>query len=179
MSNSIPKIIWFTGMSGAGKSFYGDYVAKKLKEKNLKIKILDGDVIREKYQVPLGFKYDEICTNNKNIANICREELNKYDVIIVAVISPYENVRQEIKKIFKNNIVFIYVYSDIESLKQRDTKGLYKNADEGIIKNLIGYSPGSIYEEPENCELILDTSYNIKPIDNYTKIDEFINLKVL
>ena len=76
MSNLIPKIIWFTGLSGAGKSFYGDYVAKKLKEKNLKIKILDGDVIREKYQVPLGFKYDEICTNNTSNGNFVSYQIN-------------------------------------------------------------------------------------------------------
>ena len=88
--NRTSKIIWFTGMSGAGKSFYADHVNKILQKENLKVNVIDGDVIRDKYKIPMGFNFDEICRNNKNIANICTEEYKNSDVTVVSVISPYE-----------------------------------------------------------------------------------------
>ena len=166
-------------MSGAGKSFYSNYIEELLKKEKLKINIIDGDIIRKKYKISVGFTYSEICHNNKNIAKICKNEYTKYDLTIVSVISPYESIRQEIKKIFRNDLFFIYVYSDINSLKERDTKGLYKKADMGLIDNLIGYSEESIYEEPNNPDLKLDTSSNINPKNNFKILSNFINNYIL
>ena len=64
--NRTSKIIWFTGMSGAGKSFYADHVNKILQKENLKVNVIDGDVIRDKYKIPMGFNFDEIC-REKNV----------------------------------------------------------------------------------------------------------------
>ena len=97
--NKTSKIIWFTGMSGAGKSYYSEYIKKILEKENLKVNIIDGDIIRDKYKIPVGFSFDEICNNNKNIANICKEEYKNFDVTIVSVISPYESVRKQIKRL--------------------------------------------------------------------------------
>ena len=67
-------------------------------------------------------------------------------------------MRKQIKRLFENDLFYIYVHADIDSLKKRDTKGLYRKADIGLIDNLIGYSKKSIYEKPENVDLILNTS---------------------
>tara|TARA_B100000287_G_C20544014_1_gene745803 strand:+ start:327 stop:869 length:543 start_codon:yes stop_codon:yes gene_type:complete len=169
------KIIWFTGMSGAGKSFYAEYLDKVLKKNELQTNLIDGDVIRNKYKIKLGFTYNEICDNNRNIADICANEYKNYDVTIVSVISPYDSIRKEIKTVFGSDIYYIYVYADIESLKERDTKGLYKKADNGEIDNLIGYSNKSKYEAPNSPDIELNTSSNIKPDANYKILEHFIN----
>ena len=180
MKNSrTSKVIWFTGMSGSGKSYYSNHIKEMLQKENLKITIIDGDIIRDKYKIPVGFEYEEICENNRNIATICKKEYKKSDITIVSVISPYESIRKEIKKMFDNDLFYIYVYSDIASLKKRDTKGLYKKADMGLIDNLIGYSKKSIYEEPQNADLKLNTSSNIKSSYNIELLSNFINCKIL
>lgn len=179
LNNNRSKIIWFTGMSGAGKSFYSNYIEELLKKEKLRINIIDGDIIREKYKISIGFEYNEICRNNINIAEICKKEYKKYDLTIVSVISPYELIRQKIKKIFKNDLFLIYVYSDINSLKERDTKGLYKKADMGLIDNLIGYSERSVYEEPKNADLKIDTSSKIDSKNNFKILSHFINNNIL
>ena len=170
------KIIWLTGMSGAGKSFYSKYLYEKYNFLNKKIKILDGDTIRDKYDVPLGFSQNDIFKNNMFVASICENEYKKYDVTIVSVISPYESIRRKIKKIFKNNIYFIYVSADIKSLKSRDTKKLYLKADNNEIKDLIGYSKISKYEKPLNPDIILNTSQDSRPEDNYNLLNNFLKL---
>lgn len=173
MQNS--KIIWLTGMSGAGKSFYANYLTKRLDESNKTVKILDGDNVRDSYDVPLGFSHDDICKNNLFIADICQKEYQKYDVTIVSVISPYEKIRNSIKKIFQDDIFFIYVKSDIAALKERDTKNLYFKADNNEIKNLIGYSKISKYEEPSDPDITLYTSSQNKPQQNYEILNNFIS----
>ena len=166
-------------MSGAGKSYYSEYIKKILEKENLKVNIIDGDIIRDKYKIPVGFSFDEICNNNKNIANICKEEYKNFDVTIVSVISPYESVRKQIKRLFENDLFYIYVHADIDSLKKRDTKGLYRKADIGLIDNLIGYSKKSIYEKPENADLILNTSSDTNPRVNMESLSSFIRNKIL
>ena len=168
------KIIWFTGMSGAGKSFYAKYLNNFFVKKNLDTLLIDGDVIRDKYNISVGFTYNEVCENNRNISNLCKSEYLKHDITIVSVISPYQKIREEIKKLFDKDIYFIYVYSDINSLKKRDTKGLYKKADNGIIDNLIGYSDKSVYEKPIDPNVTLNTSLNKNPEDNYKILEKFI-----
>ncbi len=177
--NKSSKIIWFTGMSGAGKSFYADHIKEILQKENLKVNVIDGDIIRDKYKISVGFNFDEICQNNRNIANICAEEYKNSDVTIVSVISPYESVRKEIKRLFESDLFYIFVHADIDSLKKRDTKGLYRKADIGLIDNLIGYSAKSVYEQPEDADLILDTSSNIEPRKNIDLLSDFIRSKIL
>ena len=93
----------------------------------------------------------------------------------MAVISPYEKIRNEIKEILNNNIYFIYVHANIDDLKLRDAKGLYKQANEGLINNLIGYSKDSPYELPLNPDLKIDTSKKNSIDNSKRKIEEFIN----
>jgi len=173
------KIVWFTGMSGAGKSYYSKFMEEKLNKYNKTVNLIDGDIIRDKYKIKVGFDYNEICDNNRNIAKLCDKEYKKYDITIVSVISPYELIRQEIKNIFEDDFLLIYVYSDINSLKDRDTKGLYRKADMGLIDNLIGYSKKSVYEPPVNPDLTLDTSNNINPSENIKLLNYFMDKNIL
>ncbi len=168
------KILWFTGMSGAGKSYYSSYIAKNYS--NYKINILDGDIIRDKYEIPVGFTYKDICRNNLIIKDIVKDVYQNYDLTIISVISPYEDIRNQIKNEFKDDISFIYMYADIESLKERDTKDLYRKADNKEILNLIGYSnkKESRYEQPICADLTLDTSSGIEPSVNKEKLKYFL-----
>jgi len=169
------KVIWFTGMSGVGKTTILKHGMDYVNTKGFTSNSIDGDDIRNKYKIPIGFSYDEICTNNKRIAELCNKIYKNYDFLFVAVISPYEKIRNEIKEILNNNIYFIYVHADIDDLKLRDEKGLYKKADEGLIDNLIGYSKDSPYESPLSPDLKIDTSMKNSIDNSKRKIEEFIN----
>ena len=114
------KIIWLTGLSGTGKSTLSKALKKNLYDK--KVKIIDGDIFR------------------KSTKNIIKNIQNKFDVIIVSVISPLLNTRKKAKKTFKNNYYEVYLKCGIQELIRRDTKGLYKLAKEKIIKNLVGFN---------------------------------------
>ena len=121
---------------------------------NYKIKCFDGDTIRQKYKSSNSFTYDEI-KNNLLISDLCKKEnCHKSGFSIVSVISPFEDVKI-IKEDFGDDIYFVYVHATIDSLKERDSKSLYKNADKGIIDNVIGYSDTLKYEIPLSLDLIL------------------------
>ena len=145
-------------MSGVGKSTLVEYTKNKLVEQGCSVLILDGDTVREKYKVKLGFGREDVKRNNFYVAKLCEEYRDNYDVIMVSIISPIDNVRQKVKSILSPNYNLIYIFSDIESLKKRDKKGLYKKSDNGEITDLIGYSDTNPYDIPEDYDLIIDTS---------------------
>ena len=91
------------------------------------------------------------------------------DIVIVPIISPYKKVRRKVKKLLESFIHLIYIKADIESLKERDTKGLYAASDRGEINNLIGYSVKNPYEKPSNPSIIINTG-------NKTTIEESKNI---
>jgi len=150
-------VLWFTGLSGSGKSTIAAGVSKKLRKKNYSVKILDGDEIRNSIHVNLGFSRDDILKNNKNIAIICKEIMYDYDIILVPIISPFKNSRHSAKKIIGNSFIEVYIKSDLKTVIKRDVKGLYKKALKGEIDNFIGINPVVPYEPPENPDIILDT----------------------
>ncbi len=145
-------------MSGVGKSTLVKYARDKLKQQGYTVLILDGDVIREKYDVKLGFGREDVKSNNLRVMKLCEEERGSYDVIMVPIISPIDVIRRKVRGNLSPNYSLLYIYADIESLKKRDTKGLYKKADEGEIIDLIGYSDSNPYDVPEDYDLIIDTS---------------------
>jgi len=168
-------IIWFTGMSGSGKSTLSIELKKVLQNNSYSVQIIDGDTIRDNYTSKLGFGRQDVLTNNLNIAQKCLELRNTCDVILVPVISPYEEVRREVRKRLGPNFHLIYLTTTLDNLKKRDTKGLYAQADRGIIKDLIGYSSTTPYEEPEDADLIIETTnqntinQSIAQLFNYIK----------
>ena len=163
------SILWLTGMSGSGKSTLASYVKQICEERGHKVKIIDGDDVRDKDEKKLGFGYEDVLINNLRIAKLCLELRNEnVTVVIVPVISPYENVRKKVKDLLGPFLHLIYVKADIESLKERDTKGLYLAADCGEIDDLIGYSDVNPYEEPLKPSIVIEAGNNT-PLDRSKK----------
>ncbi len=167
-------IIWFTGMSGSGKSTLSNHIKDALEKIGKKVLIIDGDVIRDFDQKKLGFAIDDVLINNTRIASIAKNERKHYDLVLIPVISPYEKIRQKIRKILEPNFYLVYLKTDIDVLIKRDPKGLYKAADNGEIKDLIGYSDVNPYEEPVNPELIVLMSNNQSVDDSANTVISFI-----
>jgi len=149
--------LWFTGLSGSGKSTVSLLVATALRNAGYKVEILDGDVVRTNLSKGLGFSKEDRDTNIKRIGFVCKL-LTRNDVIAVsAAISPYREIRDFVRKDIEDIGDFIELYcdSELEVLIERDTKGLYKKALAGEIENFTGISDP--YEPPENPELVLKT----------------------
>ena len=147
--------LWFTGLSGAGKSTISQIIYQKLKEAGAKVELLDGDVVRTHLSKGLGFSKEDRDTNIRRIGFVC-EILSRNGVIaIAAAISPYREVREEIRGRIKN-FVEVHVNCPIEVLADRDVKGLYKKALAGEISSFTGVSDP--YEAPVNPELTVDSS---------------------
>ena len=172
---SSAKVYWFTGLSGSGKTTVAEAVAKKLRvTKNLSVKIFDGDTVRDKYHTSLGFSHEHIKLNNELIVKMC-EEHSSLDVILVPVISPFEESRKLAKKTLKSCYI-IYFSANLDSVIRRDVKGLYVKAKEGIIDDLIGFSEKNPYQVPKNPDLIIDSSIGKDNVeDSVQKLFEFIS----
>lgn len=147
--------IWFTGLSGAGKTTVSGVLVEKLKQRGLsKIEVLDGDVVRTNLSKGLGFSKDDRDTNIKRIAFVCNLLSRNGVTAIAAAISPYRNVRDYARDLI-GNFIEVYVHCPLEVCAQRDPKGLYKKAMSGEIKNFTGVSDP--YEEPLSPEVIIHT----------------------
>jgi adenylylsulfate kinase len=156
--NAIDKglTLWFTGLSGSGKSTLATYLTPKLKELGKKVEILDGDEVRENLSKGLGFSKEDRDTNIRRIGFVANLLARNGVVAITAAISPYRDIRNEVRSKAQAAFVEVYVHCPIDVLEDRDTKGLYKKAKAGIIKNFTGISDP--YEAPENPEVTVDTS---------------------
>jgi adenylyl-sulfate kinase len=147
--------LWFTGLSGAGKSTVSERVYARLKEEGARVELLDGDIVRTHLSKGLGFSKEDRDTNVRRIGFVC-ELLSRNGVIaIVAAISPYRDVREEVRSRIEN-FVEVYVHAPIEVLAERDVKGLYKQALAGQIASFTGVSDP--YEPPVNPEVTIDSS---------------------
>jgi adenylyl-sulfate kinase len=137
--------LWFTGLSGAGKSTLSEIVAQRLRDAGRKVELLDGDVVRTNLSQGLTFSKEDRDTNVRRIGFVC-ELLSRNGVIaIVAAISPYREVREELRARIPD-FLEIYVECAIDTLAERDVKGLYKKALAGEIAQFTGISDP--YEPP-------------------------------
>lgn len=163
------KIIWFTGLSGTGKSTISNYLNTYLKKKRYKVLQIDGDIFRSNKKYKNNFSKKKIKFNNYQIIKYTKKNIKKYNFILVSVISPFKSTRAFAKKIFGRNYFEVYVYCAQKTLKKRDTKGLYKLADKKIIKNLVGYKSNIKYEMSKYKKIkintdIMNLSYSKKKI---------------
>jgi adenylyl-sulfate kinase len=143
--------IWFTGLSGSGKSTVSALVAERLRQQGLKVEVLDGDVVRTHLSKGLGFSKEDRDTNIRRIGWVC-EVLSRNDVVaIAAAISPYRAIRDEIRAKIPN-FVEVYMQCPIEVLVERDAKGLYRRALAGELKNFTGVDDP--YEPPLGPEVV-------------------------
>ena len=144
--------LWFTGLSGAGKSTISGIIEKRLREAGAMIEVLDGDVVRENLSKGLGFSKEDRDINIRRIGFVC-ELLTRNGVIaMVAAISPYRAVREEVRSRI-SNFVEVYVECPLEVVAGRDVKGLYKKAIAGEIPQFTGVSDP--YEPPLHPELVV------------------------
>jgi len=144
--------LWFTGLSGAGKSTISAMIEQRLRDAGAKVEMLDGDVVRENLSKGLGFSKEERDINIRRIGFVC-ELLSRNGVItLVAAISPYRAVREEVRARIPN-FVEIYVECPLEVVAGRDVKGLYKKAQAGEIPNFTGVSDP--YEAPLRPEVVI------------------------
>jgi len=147
--------LWFTGLSGAGKSTISGIIEKRLREAGAKVEVLDGDVVRENLSKGLGFSKEDRDINIRRIGFVC-ELLSRNGVIaIVAAISPYRAVREEIRSRIRN-FVEIYVECPLEVVSDRDVKGLYKKAMAGEIPQFTGVTDP--YEPPLHPEVVVHSA---------------------
>lgn len=147
-------ILWFTGLSGAGKTTISKALEPELKARGCKVEILDGDVVRTHLSKGLGFSKEDRDTNIRRIGFVAHLLSRNGVVAIAAAISPYRAIRDEIRAM-EPNFVEIYVKAPLATCEARDVKGLYAKARAGEIKGFTGIDDP--YEEPVNPEIICDT----------------------
>jgi len=146
--------LWFTGLSGAGKTTLARGVEAILRERGMKVEVLDGDIIRQNLSKGLGFSKEDRDTNIKRIGFVCKLLTRNGVVAIASAISPYREIRQYVRQ-ETGSFVLVYVKCSLEVLIQRDAKGLYKKALSGEIRNFTGISDP--YEPPLRPEVVVDT----------------------
>ncbi|MEX1253205.1 MAG: adenylyl-sulfate kinase [Dehalococcoidia bacterium] len=146
--------IWFTGLSGAGKTTIAEQLDRVLRDRGLKVESLDGDVVRTHLSKGLGFSKEDRDTNIRRIGFVCHLLSRNGVVAIASAISPYRDIRDEVRAEI-GDFVEVYAKCPLEVLTERDVKGLYAKAIKGEIKNFTGVSDP--YEEPLNAEVVLET----------------------
>jgi adenylyl-sulfate kinase len=159
--------LWFTGLSGAGKSTISTIVERTLRERGLKVELLDGDVVRTHLSKGLGFSKEDRDTNSRRIGWVCEVLSRNGAVAIAAAISPYRAVREELRERI-GRFVEVYVACPIVTLAERDVKGLYKKALAGEIANFTGISDP--YEPPLDPEVICYTDGRETPEQSAAKV---------
>jgi adenylyl-sulfate kinase len=147
--------LWFTGLSGAGKSTIANIVVADLQERGHRVELLDGDEVREHLSKGLGFSKEDRDINIRRIGFVASLLARNGVVAVTAAISPYRSVREEVRG-WIDNFVEIHVATSLEDCEARDVKGLYAKARAGAIPEFTGVSDP--YETPENPELRIETA---------------------
>jgi adenylyl-sulfate kinase len=150
-------VVWFTGLSAAGKSTIAGLVGAELEARGFLVDRLDGDVVRTHLSKDLGFSKEDRDANIERIGWVASRLARAGAAVIVSAISPYEETRQKARALAEEQATFVEVYvaTSLEECERRDPKGLYAKAHTGEIKEFTGVSDP--YEEPSNPELRLPT----------------------
>jgi adenylylsulfate kinase len=149
--------LWFTGLSGAGKSTIANLVGPELEERGRTVEYLDGDVVRTHLSKGLGFSKEDRDTNIERIGWVASRLTRHGAAVIVSAISPYEETRRVARAMVEEFGPFIEVYveASVDTCAERDVKGLYEKAFSGELKEFTGVSDP--YEAPTDAELVVNT----------------------
>lgn len=169
-------VLWFTGLSGAGKSTIANTLERELYQKGIHTYCLDGDNVRNGINNDLTFEPHDRKENIRRVAEVSKLLIDSGIVVLATFISPYKTSRETVKNIVGNdNFIEIYINTSLEECIKRDTKGLYKKARKGEIANLTGIT--APFEAPETPNIEINTEKT--PIEDAVKfIIDYINPKL-
>lgn len=142
--------VWFTGLSGAGKTTISCAVKERLKSYGYPVEILDGDIVRQNLSNGLGFSKADRDENIRRVGFVAELLTRNQVIVLVSIISPYQEIRQEVRERI-GNFIEVYVNAPLQVCEQRDVKGLYRKVRSGEIKNFTGINDP--YEPPLNPEV--------------------------
>ena len=180
LNQHMSGVLWFTGLSAAGKSTIAHGVEKKLFSLGIRSYVLDGDNVRHGINSDLRFSREDRKENIRRIVEISKLLVDGGLIVLASFISPFKEDREYVRKCFSgDNFYEIYVKCSIQECQKRDPKGMYDKARKGIIKHYTGVS--APYEEPESPHLIIDTEKNdiadsIKLVLNYMDREGLLTL---
>jgi sulfate adenylyltransferase len=165
--------VWFTGLSGSGKSTTAEVLAVLLLERGRRATLLDGDVVRTHLSAGLGFSKEDRDANVRRIGFVASEIVRHGGLCICAAVSPYRATRNDVRGMLgAGRFVEVFIDAPLEVCEGRDLKGLYAKARRGEIENFTGVSDP--YEKPQNAELVLDT-VNHQPEENALRIVRYLS----
>lgn len=159
--------LWFTGLSGAGKTTIAEIVEKELRDRMGKVEVLDGDIVRTNLSKGLGFSREDRDTNILRIGFVANLLTRNGVGVLVSAISPYKEVRDQVRRDIGDDFVEVFVDAPVEVCADRDVKGLYKKAFAGEIKQFTGVSDP--YEPPAAPELHIKTDEE-EPSDSAARV---------
>jgi adenylylsulfate kinase len=172
-------VVWFTGLSGSGKSTLANAVAARLFNDKVRNYVLDGDNIRHGLNKDLGFSEEDRTENIRRIGEVAKLFVDSGQVVLTAFISPFQADRKIVRDLLEEKeFIEVFVKCPIDTCEQRDPKGLYVKARQGLIKDFTGIN--SPYEEPVKPELVIDThsfsiEENVEQVIQYLKQIEVIS----
>jgi adenylylsulfate kinase len=168
--------LWFTGLSGSGKTTITTHLVKELRKRDVPLEVLDGDIVRENLSKGLGFSKEDRDTNIRRIAFVANLLSRNGVPVITAAISPYREIRNEARELMDGRFVEVYTKAPLEVCEERDVKGLYAKARAGEIKEFTGISDP--YEPPESPEILVETDKQ-SPEDSAKQILDFLEQREL
>jgi bifunctional enzyme CysN/CysC len=157
MKGQNPCVVWFTGLSGAGKSTIANLVQRKMSVLGAHTYLLDGDNVRHGLNKDLGFTDADRVENIRRVGEVARLMVDAGLIVLCSFISPYRAERRMVRDLLgEDEFLEIFIDAPLSVAEERDPKGLYKKARAGEIKNFTGID--SPYEQPENPEIVIDTT---------------------
>jgi adenylylsulfate kinase len=149
-------VIWFTGLSGSGKSTLANALASRLFHDDVRNYVLDGDNVRHGLNKDLGFSEEDRTENIRRIGEVAKLFVDSGQVVLTAFISPFQADRKLVRDLLdEKEFIEVYVKCSIDTCEERDPKGLYVKARQGLIKDFTGIN--SPYEEPGNPEIVVES----------------------